>query len=58
MSEPTHYSDEGEAGQLQRKRSYDTPALKVYGDLAKLTRSLKNIKGADGHPGNGMSKTG
>ncbi|MEO8561878.1 MAG: hypothetical protein ABI601_07375 [bacterium] len=58
MTEPSQHSDAGAARQIPGKRSYDTPALKVYGDLARLTRSLKNSKGADGHPGNGMSKTG
>ena len=58
MSKPTQHPSAGESGQLARKRSYDTPALKVYGDLTALTRSLKNVSGADGHPGNGMSKTG
>lgn len=40
------------------KLPYVTPTLRVYGDLARLTQSLKNKFGADGHPGNGMSKTG
>ncbi len=58
MSEPTHHSKAGEPSPLARRRPYDTPTLKVYGDLTSLTRSLKHTSGVDGHPGNGMSKTG
>lgn len=44
------------AGAAERK-PYETPALRVYGDVAALTRSIANTStNADGGHG-GMSKT-
>jgi hypothetical protein len=58
MSEPTHHATQTNAILHRPKHPYMPPTLKVYGDLSRLTQSLKNLSGVDGHPGNGMSKTG
>jgi hypothetical protein len=57
MSEPTQHPVPPRAA-CRPKHPYSPPTLKVYGDLASLTQSLKNVRGTDGHPGNGMSKSG
>jgi len=57
MTEPKHDSSEQQAAAIvTSKKPYTAPALRIFGDVAALTRSVGNTGKADGGHG-AMSKT-
>ena len=49
--------DETPAASDTGRKPYDTPALRVFGDIAELTRTRSNVGNTDGGSGS-KKKTG